>query len=146
MCNLTEAAQWYLKSAKNGYIHAQFKMGSMYANGQGVSKNGAEAIRWYMKVAETGNSDAQFNIALIYDLGIGIQSNKYEAVKWYKKASTQGHLRAKFYLGLCYRKGDGVEKSMVNDMHGLEMMLWSARHGCKEAQEYFSANGVDWRK
>jgi len=139
-------------AAKNGYIHAQFHMGYMYGKGQGVSKNGAEAIRWFMKVAENKNDEAklkaqaQFNIALTYDLGIGIQSNKYEAVKWYKKASDQGHVEAEYNLGICYLKGEGVEKSIVNEMIGLEMIRSSARRGCKMAQDFFSANGEDWRK
>ena len=40
-----EAVKWYRLAAAQGYGQAQFSLGRMYANGQGVTKNLNEAQR-----------------------------------------------------------------------------------------------------
>ena len=48
--------------AKAGSAEAQFYVGSMYANGDGVPKDAVQAVSWYRKAAEQGNASAQFNL------------------------------------------------------------------------------------
>ncbi len=57
-----EAFKWYRKAAEQGYANAQTILGSIYANGLGVSKDIKEAVRWYRKAAEQGNANAQGNL------------------------------------------------------------------------------------
>ena len=45
---------------------AQFNLGVMYANGEGVLKDEAEAVRWYRLAAEQGHAAAQFNLGNSY--------------------------------------------------------------------------------
>jgi TPR repeat protein len=45
----SKSAEWYGKSAEQGYVIAQNNLGVMYANGQGVHKDYAKAIKWYRK-------------------------------------------------------------------------------------------------
>jgi len=54
-------AKWYRKAAEQGDTRAQYNLGLMYNNGQGVPRDDAEAVRWYRKAAEQGNARAQFN-------------------------------------------------------------------------------------
>ena len=58
--------------AKSGSAPAQFMLGVMHDNGQGIPENDVEAVRWYQLAAEQGDSDAQFNLALMYENGEGV--------------------------------------------------------------------------
>ena len=55
--------------AAKGEAAAQFNLGVMYANGQGVTQDYAEAVRWYRKAADQGYAAAQFNLGLLYKIG-----------------------------------------------------------------------------
>ena len=50
------------KKAEAGDAAAQYNLGVMYANGNGVLSDSAEAVRWYRKSAKQGNADAQSNL------------------------------------------------------------------------------------
>src|SRR5439155_1706214 len=43
------AREWVEKQAENGNATAQFTLGNMYANEQGVDKNVEKAAEWYIK-------------------------------------------------------------------------------------------------
>jgi len=49
-------------SAEQGVASAQYNLGAMYANGDGVPENVAEAVKWYRLAAEQGNASAQTKI------------------------------------------------------------------------------------
>src|ERR1700692_2745247 len=55
-----------LPLAKLGNADAQYSLGVMYGNGQGVPRNEKEAARWYRLAAEQGDADAQFNLGYMY--------------------------------------------------------------------------------
>ena len=52
--------------ADQGDVDAQFNLGVMYDNGEGVPQDYAEAVRWYRLAAEQGNASAQFNLGSMY--------------------------------------------------------------------------------
>jgi len=43
--------QWYTRAADAGDAGAQFCLGHMYANGEGVAQDYAVAARWYLAAA-----------------------------------------------------------------------------------------------
>jgi len=45
-------------AAEQGYADAQFNLGNMFTNGQGVAQDREEAIRWYRLAAAQGNAFA----------------------------------------------------------------------------------------
>ena len=94
--------------AEQGHAEAQFNLGLMYDNGQGVPQDYAEAVKWYRKAAEQGHAKAQHNLGVMYDKGQGVPQDYAEAVKWYRKAAEQGVAEAQNNLGLMYSKGQGV--------------------------------------
>ena len=55
-----------LQLAEQGNADAQYNLGVMYDNGQGVRQDYAEAARWYRKAAEQGNAKAQYNLGSMY--------------------------------------------------------------------------------
>ena len=54
-----EAVKWYRHAAEQGDADAQFNLGKMYAEGQGVPQADTEALKWYRRAADQGNADAQ---------------------------------------------------------------------------------------
>ena len=78
------------KAAEQGNADAQFNLGWMYYEGEGVPKDDAEAARWFLKSAEQGIATAQFNLGEMYKEGIGVPQDDAEAAKWYRKAAEQG--------------------------------------------------------
>ena len=60
------------QAAEQGNAAAQFSLGLMYADGEGVPKDDAEAVRWYRLAAEQGNAAAQFSLGLMYADGEGV--------------------------------------------------------------------------
>jgi Sel1 repeat len=49
--------------AEQGDAHAQFNLGLMYTDGQGVTKDDAQAVQWYRKAAKQGNEHAKNNLS-----------------------------------------------------------------------------------
>ena len=45
---------------------ALYRLGLVYAHGQGVVANIADALTWYRKAAERGHAQAQYQLALAY--------------------------------------------------------------------------------
>ena len=99
--------------AEHGNIEAQFNMGVMYADGEGVPENDSEAVKWYRKAADQGYARAQFNLGVMYANGEGVPENDSEAVKWYRKAAEQGIARAQSKLGFMYGTGKGVPENSI---------------------------------
>ena len=86
----TTALREWKPLAKQGVAFAQYNLGVMYANGQGVPQNYKTAVKWYRLAAEQGKSSAQYNLGLMYDNGKGVPQDYKTAVKWYRLSAEQG--------------------------------------------------------
>ena len=58
--NLQESAKWYRVAADKGLAPAQFALGVLYVNGEGVAKDAAEARKWLSAAAGQGSTPAKF--------------------------------------------------------------------------------------
>jgi len=87
-----------LKLAEKGDALAQFNLGSMYDNGEGVEQDFKEAVKWYRKAAEQGHANAQTYLGVMYATGRGVENDEEEAIKWLRKAAEQGNKPAKAVL------------------------------------------------
>ena len=126
-----KAAQWYQKSADQGYASAQLNLGALYSDGSGVPQNQAKAAELYRKAAEQGNGAAQYNLGLCYSNGKGVTRDYTAAAYWYRKAVDQGHAAAQNNLGNLYSNGRGVEK---NQQKAVELYRKAANQGDPVAQ------------
>ena len=99
--------------AAQGYASAQYNLGVMYDNGQGVPQDYKTAVKWYGLAAEQGLALAQNNLGLMYRKGQGVPQDYKTAVKWYGLAAEQGLALAQNNLGFMYANGKGVLKDYV---------------------------------
>ena len=93
------AFKLWLSLAEQGNASAQFNLGNMYANGQGVKQDDFEAVKWFRQAAEQRDASAQFILGSSYLFGKGVQVNKSLAKEWFSKACDNGHQDGCKYYG-----------------------------------------------
>ncbi len=106
------AAGAFLDAAQRGSVPAEYNLGRMYSQGQGVPRDDAQAIDWYRKAADQGNPGAQFNLGVMYETGEGVPRDNAAAADWYIKAATQGYSSAEVRLAAMYAQGRGVPRDV----------------------------------
>lgn len=80
-----------LQAAAQGNAAAQYNLGAMYAEGQGVRQDYVEAVRWFRKAADQGLAQAQFNLGAMYYKGHGVRQDRALAQEWLGKACQNGN-------------------------------------------------------
>jgi Sel1 repeat len=98
--------------AKAGDPIAEFRLGILYAVGQGVPRDYARAASLLRASAESGFADAQYDYGTLCDKGLGVARDAAEAARWYAKAAQQGHAPAALNLGYAYARGVGVVRNL----------------------------------
>jgi TonB family protein len=77
-----KSASWFRTAADQGDASAQYTLGLLYSEGQGVPQDFGQAVAWYRKAADQGNADAMFNLGSMYAKGAGVRQDYVEAHKW----------------------------------------------------------------
>ncbi|CAE7459076.1 esiB [Symbiodinium natans] len=125
-----------VKEAEAGNTHAQFRLGSMYYEGEKMSTDKAKASYWFMQAAQAGLPEAQYQISRMLFLGDGVEADTEYAMRFLKLAAGRGHVESMHNLGAKLYFGDGIE----NDRRT------AASWFLKAAQEGFpqSQNNLGW--
>ena len=80
---------------------AQFRLGCMFSEGEGIEQDAVQAMLWFLQAAQPGpfhpgHADAQFHLALLYDSGNVGERDVPMAMKWFRKAAEQDQCHAQF--------------------------------------------------
>jgi len=89
--NFAAALEIFRPLAHEGHAEAQYNLGLMHANGQGVALDYITASDWYFKAAAQNLATAQYNLGLMYGLGQGVEKSYVHAHMWWTLAAEQGH-------------------------------------------------------
>lgn len=92
--NFAGALEKFKPIAEKGDARAQFSVGVMYNQGQGVAQDVKQAIAWWEKAAEQGHPEAQDNLGLRYAKGQGVTQDWVQAYKWFAIAAASGNQTA----------------------------------------------------
>jgi TPR repeat protein len=122
----TAALREFRAGAETGNAEAQFYLGWMYDNADGVEHDDTEAARWYHRAAEAGYAPAQHYLGLLYADGEGIGQDLSEAEKWFRRAAQQGNAGAQYALGIMYRDGVVVGNDPVEALKWLTLATQGA--------------------
>ncbi len=76
--------------AEQGDADAQYNLGFMYGEGQGVPQDYAEAVKWFRKAAEQGVAPAQSRLGIMYYEGHGVVQDYVQAHMWLNLAAARG--------------------------------------------------------
>ena len=128
-----------LKTAEEGDVLAQFRVGQMYWEGGVMGRDFKKATLWFGQAARLGNTEAQHKLGRMYLEGSGLERDIEKAVDWLSQAAKLGNAEAQHDLGFMYWEGYGVEKDLekaifflkraaeqgyVQTQHGLGMIYW----------------------
>lgn len=89
-----------LPLAQQGNAKAQFNLGVMYYDGQGVPQYYFQAVKWFRLAAAQGHANAQNILGVSYRDGKGVPKDAVQAVKWYRLATAQGIAEAQYNLAV----------------------------------------------
>ena len=105
------ALTWYRRAAQQGDVHAQFRLGFLYAYGRGVERDDVEAAGWYARAAERGNEAARAALEQLRAEGrvAGPTAGSREVLQL-RGAAERGAALAQYQLGLRYANGEGVPR------------------------------------
>jgi TPR repeat protein len=81
------ARQWFEKAAVQEHAGAQYNLGRLYENGQGVPEDYKKARQLWEQAAAQGYAPAQHAIGSLYEKGQGVQQDDVRAYMWYKIAA-----------------------------------------------------------
>ena len=129
--DFTAALREWRPLAEAGDERAQYYLGIMYANGEGVPENSRQAAYWFRKSARQGNSQSQYHLGMLYANGEGVPEDDTQAVYWFRKSARQGDARAQFNLGVMYEFGEGVPE---DDRQAMNWYQQAAEQGHARAQ------------
>lgn len=121
-------------------LDAQFSLGLIHQNGDGVEQDFEEAFKWYTQAANRGDANSQTSLGELYHSGKGVKQDCKKAFGWWSKAAEQGDAVAQYYLGCLYHNGEGTEK---DDDKAVEMLLKAADQGHKESIKILEGSRVD---
>jgi TPR repeat protein len=124
--------------ADKGDAHAQYMLGLMYHDGQGISPNETAAFGWFLKAAQQGNADAENYVGYMYYNGQGVAEDKSFGFNWLHKAALQGNATAEFRLGIAYVDGKGTAQ---DDARAVTWFRKAAEQGNSDAQFWLAHSG-----
>lgn len=101
------------KAAKAGNAEAQFRLGVMYGNGDGVGLDYEQARAWFEKAIVQGHENATITLAWMYANGTGVGVNEERARELYLHAARKGSAKAQYVVATMYRFAQyGLKKDM----------------------------------
>ena len=76
------------------HAYAQYYLGMMYLQGQGVTQSYEEAANWFMKSAKHGIPQAQYHLGDLYMKGQGLPRDFEYAFAWFSAGAAQQHQKS----------------------------------------------------
>jgi TPR repeat protein len=101
------------KAARAGNAEAQFRLGVMYGNGDGVPLDYDEARSWFEKAVAQGHENATITLAWMCANGTGVEADEARARDLYLEAARRGSAKAQYVAATMYRFAQyGLGKDM----------------------------------
>ena len=88
--NYNKAHTYFKKSAKEDFAPAQYNLGIMYLNSQGVEKDIQKTISYFMLASDQGYVNAQVQLGNLYFNGEEMPKDMDKALSFYKDACKNG--------------------------------------------------------
>ncbi len=85
-----KVAKLYAKTGGENGAYAQYHLGVMYEQGNGVEQDYTKAVECFIKAAEKGNTSAQLELVGIYYEGRGVKKDNAKAFKYLRMCAEQG--------------------------------------------------------
>lgn len=132
-----------LKSeAQRGDKNAQFSVGVLYDNGQGVPQDYREAAQWFRKAAEQGHAPALNNLGTLHVDGQGVPQSRVVAYALYNLAAADNETAAKNRSGL----SEGMTNREIEAGQALSREMSKPGNVLKALDQYLAKPAVKEQK
>jgi len=112
------AIQKLHESADAGNAEAQFRLGVIYGNGDGVPLDLDKALEFFNQSAKQGHESAVITLAWMYANGSGVDVDERKSRELYLLAADHGSSKAQYVVATMYRFAQyGVEKDAAKAVH-----------------------------
>ena len=125
-----KAVSWFEKSAKQGYMLAQYDLGLMYRLGYGVHDDRKQAAFWFEKAARQGYALAQANLGALYRDARLLNTEK--ALMWMRKSLAQ---KERPVLALC-NLADIYSRGLYGVRRDVPKALKFAEEACRRGHTH----------
>ena len=125
--NLSEAVEYYRRSAVQGNKEGMVYYGRCLRYGKGCSQNIPEALSYFQKAVDQGDLDGMDELAKMYRYGIGVYRTEGKAAQLWKQAADAGHYLAQSYYGEMLEEGRGVKRDIAEAVKYYKM---ASDHAC----------------
>jgi TPR repeat protein len=116
--------------ASNGYLPAQYALGSFYDSGTYVVSEPGMAVTWYRQAAGQGDRLSQWAMGRMYLSGSGVPRDRNEALNWFRRAADQGDPFGAFWLANTLLQ--------TNDPESFAAFRRAAQLGSPQAQQKYA--------
>lgn len=140
-----ELAQYLFSHALQGFLdqekdnpdaQLEYRIASMYLNGQGTQKNTQEAIRWLDLSAKKGNSNAKYQMAELYWDGSKVPKDETKAQALFadalkdfiQKEKENPDAQLEYRIGGMFLAGKGTAKNAFQALHWFELSAKKGNH------------------
>ena len=103
----------YELAAKQGDTPAQYNLGLMYYNSEGVDQSYERAKEYFEAAVRQGMADAQYSLGGLYYNGEGVKKSKKSARVWFTKAAEQGHQNSILMLQRLDKQEEEILRSIL---------------------------------
>lgn len=123
------ALEQFRQAAKKGDSDARFRLGAMYANGEGVRRDLYRAWRFYQQAVDDGNLNAVEEMGELREYLRLYQfatragrsaKNRKKSARRLLAAARKGDLDSQNDIALRYKKGDGIAQNFDKALYWLE--------------------------
>ncbi len=121
--DLRLSAHYFRLAADKGNTAAAYKLGEIYENGIGVTRDPVLAFDWYMRAAARNDKHGQLKIGWCYQKGIGVEVDPRIAAIWYRVSADNDNIWAYHMLAFMLADGEGVKKDVALAIRYLELSL-----------------------
>lgn len=130
--NTQRAIEFWLASVERGNVEAFSSLGSVYFDGEGISKDRERAFEYWRKGHELGDPKSTYLLGICYQFGYGVQQeDQGKALELYHSAADRGNGFALFEVSRAYRTGFGGVK--IDETKSLQYLRKAAEKGIASA-------------
>lgn len=118
MTDKEQSAKIFLSCAEEGDPVSQYKIASMYLDGEGIEQNNEQAYNWALRSAEQKNPDGIRLLAYMYTHGIHVDKDLQKSFKLNLEAASYGDDKAccNVARSLLYGKGTKQDPEAAYDI------------------------------